>query len=51
MKELKSWGFAGVDLEMGDYLRNNAAIKYAHENELKVITWPYFAKRDLALPS
>ena len=45
MKELKQLGFAGIDLEMGDYLKNNKAIKYAHDNGLKVITWPYFAKR------
>ena len=45
MQDLKNLGFAGIDLEMGDYLKDNKAIKFAHENQLKVITWPYFAKR------
>ena len=49
LKNLKKKSFTGIDLEMGDYLERKPLVRFAKENNLRVITWPYFTKKDLTV--
>ena len=45
MRLMKALGYDGYDVEMGEYLRDSNIPKLAKETNLKLISWPYFAKR------